>query len=281
MRDDKQKKLLVQTELIGDHFSVIETICQLSKVDFLKSTYSLRKIKEYEPDLNFKALLGQIMVKASVLAGIKGEIDIFTKQDISKMILSSFKELSLEEISKAFELERYSQYDEKTDHFQLFDANYVSAILNKFKKWKVKEKNQLNISAPKEETTISYAEKQKLHEDLVKMIFDDISENGFSSDAWQLYTDLESAGKINPTVEEKKALYKQQLKIYETEEKSFISSKYDSYIIKTHLKTLQDKIMSKNPIESVSNKCRSILVSNYLKNFITDFESFKKEITHE
>lgn len=128
---------------------------------------------------------------------------------------------------------------------------------------------------------ITDAEKQKLHEDFIKVIFKDISENGFSSDAWHLYDDLESSYRINPSVFEKKVLYKQQLKVYEMEEKAFISSKYDSYIVKTHLKSLQDKITGKTPIESVSNKCRSILVSNYLKNFVSDFETFKKQLTNE
>lgn len=251
----------------------------MPKKDFLISTYSLTKIKEISNDPEFKNLLGAVLVKISVLVGIKSEIDAFTKQDISKMILSVFKELSFEEINKAFELERYNQYDEKTDHYQLFDANYISTVLNKYKKWKVQEKKELNISAPKLETSISDSEKQKLREDLLKIIFQEISETGFSSDSWHLYPELEASKKINPTKEEKKKLYKEQLKIYEVEEKALIKSKYDPVIIKTHLKYLSDKVTGKSPVESVSNKCRSILVSNYLKNFVSDFESFKKQLT--
>lgn len=133
------------------------------------------------------------------------------------------------------------------------------------------------LKSPLKEITDS--EKQKLREDLLKIIFQEISETGFSSDAWHLYPELEASEKINPTKEEKKKLYKEQLKIYEVEEKALIKSKYDPVIIKTHLKYLSEKVTGKSPVESVSNKCRSILVSNYLKNFVSDFESFKKQLT--
>ena len=120
------------------------------------------KIKEISKEPRFNDLLGAMFTKISVLAGIKGEIDQFTKQDISKMILSTFKELSLEELHKAFELERYGVYDDKTDHFQLFDANYISQILKKYKKWKAKERLELNISQPVLEIKISEVEKSEL-----------------------------------------------------------------------------------------------------------------------
>ncbi len=278
MQEDKQETHLSITPKIGDAVNQIESSCSLSKVDFLKSTYNLKKINEISKNDDFKQILGLVLTKISVLAGIKGEIDSFTKQDISKMILSSFKELSLEEISKAFELERYGIYEDKTDHYQLFDSNYISTVLNKYKKWKISEKKELNISAPKLETSITDSEKQQLREDLLKMIYGEIKDTGFCSDAWHIYTDLESFGRINPTTEEKKKLYREQLKIYEIEEKALIKTKYDPFIIKTHLKYLSDKVSSKTPVESVSNKCRSIIASNYLKDYVDSFENFKNQI---
>lgn len=263
---------------VGDAVRVIELNCELSKVDFLKSTYTQTKIKEISNDPNFKPLLGAVLVKISILSGIKGEIDDFVKQDISKMILSTFKELSIEEISKAFELERYGQYDVKTEHFQLFDSNYISQILKKYKNWKVKEKNELNLTAPIQQVKISEEEKLQLRENLIQMIFEDIKNSGFSSDAWHLYPDLEISGKINPTPEQKTSLYKEQLRIYEVEEKSLIRNKYGITMSKPYLNSLSDKLTGKKPIESVSNKCRSILVSKHMRKFIKDFETFKKEL---
>ena len=263
---------------VGDSIQAIELACELPKTDFLKSTYGMVKIKEISNESAFKDLLGAVLVKISVLAGIKGEIDSFVKQDISKMILNSFKDISFEEIHKAFELERYGEYEHRTEHYQLFDSNYISQVLKKYKTWKMKAKLELNITTPKLEHKVSDFEKKKLREDLVKMIFDEITKTGFSSDAWHLYSDLEVSGKLKTTKEEKSKLYKEQLKIYELEEKSLIRKKYDSMVSKTYLKLLVDKITSKNPVESVSNKCRSIIVSNYLQPFTIDYETFKSKL---
>jgi len=121
-------------------------------------------------------------------------------------------------------------------------------------------------------------EKSKLREDLLLMIFDEISKTGFSSSAWHLYPDLELTGKLKPTPEEKSKLYKEQLRIYEVEEKSLIRNKHSITMSKPYLDKLTEKVTGKKPVESVSNKCRSILVSKYMKKFIKDFETFKNEL---
>lgn len=278
MQEDNQQIQLKQISEVGDAVQHIESVCLLPKVDFIKSTFNHSKIKHLRVNSNFKELLGAVLVKISILAGIKNEIDDFIKQDISKMILSAFNELSIEEISKAFELERYNQYEVKTEHFQLFDSNYISAVLKKYQKWKVKEKIELNILAPIKEIEITESEKLKLRQDLLKIIYSEIKETGLSNDAWHLYPELELSGKINPSKEDKSKLYKEQLKIYEWEEKSIIRNRYDSKIAKVHIQHLSDKITGKTPIESVSNKCRSIVVSKYLKDFTIDFETFKSKL---
>jgi len=121
-------------------------------------------------------------------------------------------------------------------------------------------------------------EKLKLREDLLFMIFDEISKTGFSSSAWHLYPDLESSGKINASPEEKSKLYKEQLRVYEVEEKALIRNKHSITMSKPYLNNLAEKVTGKKPVESVSNKCRSILVSKHMKKFIADFETFKKQV---
>lgn len=67
------------------------------------------------------------------------------------MIQTMFKSLSLEEIDYAFKLERYGVYEYKTEHYQLFNAEYVSTVLNKYKKWvrNVRVNNNLPLSNKK------------------------------------------------------------------------------------------------------------------------------------
>lgn len=97
---------------------------------------------------NFSSSLGIILLKICALAGIKTVIDDFTKRDIINMIFTRFKHLSTADIWKAFELERYGVYESKTEHFQLFDTNYISEVLKKYIEWVRKEKTMLNYIPP-------------------------------------------------------------------------------------------------------------------------------------
>jgi hypothetical protein len=267
----------MQISKVGDAVAHVESVCKLQKVDFLKSTYNQTKIRELSTSPQFKELLAAVLVKISILSGIKGEIDDFIKQDISKMILSSFKELSIEEVSKAFELERYGQYDVKTDHFQLFDSNYISQILNKYKKWKIREKTELNLVAPENEVLFTENDILQIRENLTLSVYEEIVKTGFSCDAYHFFADLDAKGKIDMANNARRDLYKRKLREYEVEEKAFIRDKYKAILSSRYLNELAAKITGKTPIESVANKCRSILVSNYLYAF-RNYESFKNEL---
>jgi hypothetical protein len=82
------------------------------------------------------------------LSGIKSEVQTIDKVDIQKLILTAFNGISLHEIYKAFELERYGQYESKTPSYDKFNADYVSNILNKYKAWKKSMLITHNIKAP-------------------------------------------------------------------------------------------------------------------------------------
>ncbi len=200
---------------------------------------------------------------------------------IADLIGRYYSKLTVPEIKEAMRMYAFRIFP-NVKVFRLIDCVSVGEILSAYIEFRnqaiepflIKRQNLLN--APVEPTD---AEKQKLQDEFVKMIFSEISENGFSSDAWHLYTNLEQLGKINPSTQEKKKLYREQLKIYEVEEKSLIKTKYDAIVVRNHLKYLTDKITSKTPIESVSNKCRSILVSIYLRNHVSDLETFKKALS--
>lgn len=114
---------------------------------FIKANYSFKKIRERENEPNFKLAIGLAFAEISVYAGIKDPIQDIHKKDIIRMILMVYSDLTLEEIYKAFELERYGAYGDKTEHFQLFNADYISKVLQKYKKWRQDVKIQHNISA--------------------------------------------------------------------------------------------------------------------------------------
>lgn len=208
------------------------------------------------------------------MSGVKSEISELVKQDLLKLITSRFKELSFEEIYKAFELERFNAYDTKTDHFQLFDANYVSEILKKYKNWLIDQKKALNISAPKAEIVI---DKNKIRNDFLKTIYDDIKENGFCDSAHLIYDELIFKRKINPTNYHKRELYNRELAIYIPAEKENLRLR-NPVGFGLLIKKFQCEIDEKQPIIYVQNRCKSFIVSEYLSKHIDDFETFKNEI---
>ena len=107
----------------------------LTTVEFLKDISNQIKIRDISKD-DFKNQLIKSIVLLNTLSGIKEPMDDVTKQDIKEMILMRFKALSFDEISYAFKKERYGDLGDRTEHYQLFDAKYVSEVLDKFVKWK-------------------------------------------------------------------------------------------------------------------------------------------------
>jgi len=82
----------------------------VSPIAFVKKNYEFKKIRDREHEPMFKMLLGLMFFEISVFCGIKNQITDENKRDIIKMILSVYNDLTVEEIYKAFELERYGTY---------------------------------------------------------------------------------------------------------------------------------------------------------------------------
>lgn len=114
--------------------SVIHKVGSLEPVQFARTVLDYKKIRDME-STTARQILGAVFSQAANFAGIKNEIDELNKQDISEMILSTFNGLSIQEVFYAFKMERYGNLGDKTEHYQLFNADFVSRVLNKYKKW--------------------------------------------------------------------------------------------------------------------------------------------------
>ena len=134
---------------IGQALNDVESNCSLKTVEFIKSkTSDLRDLKTND---NKYQLLGVLITKISNLGGFKNVIDDINKQDIFDLISLRYLDLSLQEIYYAFQLERFGSLDPRTEHYQLFNAEYFSKVLNKFKKWRANEIKTKNIKLMEEE----------------------------------------------------------------------------------------------------------------------------------
>jgi hypothetical protein len=151
---------------------------ELPTLTFLKENYDFETIRKRQFQPNFTQLIGVMITKLSILAGIKNEIDFANKSDLLRFVKTRCSALTLEEFYKAFELERFGLYETKTEHYGLFNAEYCAAIINKYLKWK---KNSLidhnitrNINNVPPEVTPS-AQKEVMNNALVR-VFNEFKE---------------------------------------------------------------------------------------------------------
>lgn len=150
----RQQTLIEKTEKVGS----------LSPIAFAKNVLEHNKIRTID-DSELGPAIGFIFQNISLLIGVKSQISDINKKDIRNMIVKYYGNLSLEEIVYAFELERYNQLEPKTEHFQLFNAEYVSTVLKKYKNWlsQIRFDNNLPMSIEKpKKPSLSESEKQEI-----------------------------------------------------------------------------------------------------------------------
>ena len=135
-----------ETKYYIDRKFEIRPVLALSTKLFLEKTYTFEKLKDLKKNPNFVFLISGWAAHTSALMQIKNPIDNFIKQDIIEMLGGYWSNLSFEELVKAFEMERFGVFENKTEHFQLFDCNYIAQILKKYQKWSREKKIELNIS---------------------------------------------------------------------------------------------------------------------------------------
>jgi hypothetical protein len=156
----------------------IEDRCSVHAVSFIKANFNYIKLRarKTEPEISF--LIGAAMTKTAVLLGLKG-IDKLHQPDILKAIFTHHGDLTLEEIYKAFEFERFNVYEHKTEHFQQFNSDYVTAILKKYRAYKHKIKSEHNIAAGQpDENSLTAEEKEQLVVNAVNRVFEEFKETG-------------------------------------------------------------------------------------------------------
>lgn len=173
---DKLEVLQDQEGRAAVKITEIEDRCSAQPVSFIKANYGYVKLRNRKSEPEIKFLIGAALLKSALHLGLKG-IDKLHKPDILNAIFNHYSDLTLEEIYKAFELERYGLYEAKTEHFQLFNADYVTTILKKYRALKGRLKSEHNIlPSSQKPNELSQEEKEKMVEDAVNRVFVELKE---------------------------------------------------------------------------------------------------------
>lgn len=197
---------------------------------------------------------------------------------------SKFSKLTPGEIYLAFKMAMSRELlDEKGKGFELLPElsnNTTGKVLDAYLKFKNEDasynlaKDELKKTALEANTAPTDEEKAEIREIYLLMVFHSLKEKKHCYDAWQLYEELESSFKTSTDV--KKRLYKIQEKKYRKEVARDARNGVPKF--KQVLDALVEDINAGKKNGVVQNRCRSILVCNYLKKYISDFETFKSAL---
>lgn len=239
------------------------------------------KVKNIESKQEINGLLNFLITILNIKVSNEEEKLQLDKQMILifDLIKTKFGSLTVPEIKEAFKMFVAKEFAE-LKVFRMLDCIVVADVLNAFKDFRsdslrgYDEKKKLLLEQPKPMTEAQIKENQEV---LLKLVFDDLKSSGFSSDAWLLYGQLETNGLINISKAEKKDMYAKQAQIYLVETVQETTTRY-FHSAKTVIEDIRNKIEKGKIIGSVANKCKSIVASNFLKDYLTDFEEFRNQI---
>jgi hypothetical protein len=199
---------------------------------------------------------------------------------------SKFNKLTPGEIYLAFKMaigrEILDNKGNEIDVLPELSNNTTGKVLSAFIKYKADdEAYQLAKEKLRQLTLPTFQEpsdeqKKVIRERFLMTVFVDMVKNKFSSDAWLLYNDLQDRIFISADV--KRRLYRIQNGKHIKELQAEVSKNGNREYHKQILADFQKKSGSGNKSAVVQNKCKSIVISNYLKKHLQDFESFKKAI---
>jgi hypothetical protein len=239
------------------------------------------KVKTIESKQEINGLLNFLITIINIKVSSEEEKLQLDKQMvlIFDLIKTKFGSLTVPEIKEAFKMFIAKEFPE-LKVFRILDCVVVADVLNAYKEFRNeslqaydrKKQNLLEQPKPMSEEQI-----KKNQEELLKIVFADLKETGISLDAWLLYENLEGNGMITISKEQKREMYAQQAQIYLVELVQETTKRY-FHSAKTVIEDARNKIEKGKVIGSVANKCKSIVVSNILKNYLTDFEEFKNQI---
>jgi hypothetical protein len=238
--------------------------------------------------LNRICLLYGILEKEGISTARKGWVEWLSK--------SPFVNLTVEEIVGAHELAlNGTMLNEKGEMFKVLPmlSNIQSAdILRAYvamkqqdtKLWKAREELK-KLAYPQKTPQEIAAENEQITSDYCRIIFDELQAAGVTDKANFMWKKFVKNGKIQTTKEAAEKLYQSELKKLIA---SFITKKDAMKAFKTFDLKFMQKIngitlkefkerMNTEPIPTVQENCRAILLSDYLRQFQTP-EEIKNEI---
>jgi len=244
-----------------------EDSTNLSPISFINDVKNQLKIRDIDTDSSeFRNRLGVFFTKTHNLLGIKEHILDINKVDIMEMLLMRFKGLSLEEIEYSFKMERFGNFGKKIEHFQLFNADYVSRVLDRYTEWKNFKNKTYNLKKQEVLVEISESEKKRIVNEAVIEFYNHFKENRtIDVNRIYLYNVFYGMDLLAKDNETKNSIKKDAVDIVRMD---LLSRKPTSLEEKRGLKVQIEGITNpKN--SSVITKCKELSIEDYFRSLKT------------
>lgn len=251
------------------------------------------KVKNIESKQEINSLLNFLITILNIKISSEEEKLQLDKQMILifDLIKTKFGSLTVPEIKEAFKMFVAKEFPE-LKVFRMLDCIVVAEILTAFVDFRndsLKVYDSQKRLLIDQSSTITKNEKECIRNDFLRQIFDDLNARGYSEDVWQLWEKdfktkelTEFAQRVNATVtnSEKREMYAVEEKLYMQQIKAeMMTSRLQS--AQWLVDNANNQIKKNLKINVVVNRCRCIIGSKYLKDYLTDFEEFKKQIEDE
>ena len=251
------------------------------------------KVKNIESKQEINSLLNFLITILNIKISSEEEKLQLDKQMILifDLIKTKFGSLTVPEIKEAFKMFVAKEFPE-LKVFRMIDCIVVAEILTAFVDFRndsLKVYDSHKRLLIDQSSTITKNEKECIRNDFLRQIFDDLNARGYSEDVWQLWEKdfktkelTEFAQRVNATVtnSEKREMYAVEEKLYMQQIKAeMMTSRLQS--AQWLVDNANNQIKKNLKINVVVNRCRCIIGSKYLKDYLTDFEEFKKQIEDE
>jgi hypothetical protein len=252
----------------------------LGEVAFVRSIVEHRKIRDISDSYTISKEVSHWITHTTNQLGIKDAVPTHNKTEIVELILSVFKNLSFDELYFAFKMERFGVLGDKTEHFQLFNASYVSDVLKKYIEWKreIRRKHNLDlVKKDQEAPQLSQKEKDSIVAKGVLRIYGEYRALGNIStgDAY-IYEVLYDDGFLPTDAETKKKVYEEAKEVlrFDIESKKPLSIEE-----KEHFKLIMNAIERKrDPI--VIAEAKRLMVKKFFRKLAND-NDLKKTFTEK
>jgi hypothetical protein len=249
----------------------------LSPISFINDIQNQVKIRDIDTNsVEFRTQLGYLFSKISNLLGIKETILDINKIDIVDLILMKYKSFSLEEIDYCFKLERFNSLGKKTEHYQLLNAEYISNVLEKYKKWKEFKIKTNNISLLKKVSLETKVDHTAKNNDIVMRFLTEYEESSFiEENKFYIYDIINKKGLFPNNKEHKESIKKDAIYLLTNK---YQNRKASSRAEQTRFKR-EMKNISLGSGGDVIRKCKQLFMEEFFRGLYKDDEKvieFKK-----